>query len=146
MPPTVHETYQHTTQKMEANGGHGLGKFSEESLESMHKLTKYFREHLSRKGSHETIYRDVLRRLTFRSDPIINSFDDKTTRCGVCSEYGHNRRTCEIQSTGLNAKFVDYLKRGAEEVVGQDVEEEEDEDEAHSEFEFHDVDVDDLDD
>ena len=26
MPPTVHETYKHTTQKMEANGGHGLGK------------------------------------------------------------------------------------------------------------------------
>ena len=54
-------------------------------------------------------------------------------------------------STGLSldnlpTKFVGYLKHGAEEVVGQDVEEEEEEEEAHSEFEFHDVDVNDLDD
>ena len=75
MPHTVHETYQHTTQKIEANEGHGLGKYSE--LETMHKLTKHFREHFTRKGSHETIYRDLLRRLTFRSDPIISSFDEK---------------------------------------------------------------------
>ena len=75
MPHTVHETYQHTTQKIEANEGHGLGKYSEH--ETMHKLTKHFREHFTRKGSHETIYRDLFRRLTFRSDPIISSFDEK---------------------------------------------------------------------
>lgn len=86
----------------------------------------------------------MLRRLTFRSDPIINSFDDKTTWCGVWSEYGHNWRSCEIQLTGLDAKFVGYLKREVEDDVGQDVEE--DDDEAHSEFEFHDVDVNDLND
>ena len=46
--------------------------------------------------------------------------------------------------TGLDAKFVGYLKCEDEDDVGQDVEE--DEDEAHSEFEFHDVDVNDLND
>ena len=80
------------------------------------------RNQFTRKGSHETIYRDLLRRLTFRSDPIINSFDEKTNRCGICSEYGHNRRTCEIQLTGLDAKFVSYLKRGVEEDVEEEVE------------------------
>ena len=147
MPPSVHETYQHTTQKIEENGGHGLGKFSEESLESMHKLTKHFREHLTRKGSHETIYRDLLRRLTFRSDPIISSFEEKTNRCGICSDYGHNRRTCQIKLTGLDAKFVGYLKRGVEEDIEEDVQEEDEEEAAeHQGFEFHDVDVNDVND
>ena len=77
MPHTVHETFQHTTQKIEANEGHGLGKYSEHEHETMHKLTKHFQEYFTRNGSHETIYRDLLRRLTFISDPIISSYDEK---------------------------------------------------------------------
>ena len=56
MPHTVHETYQHTTQKIEANEGHGLGKYSE--LETMHKLTKHF-QNILQERDHMKLFTEI---------------------------------------------------------------------------------------
>ena len=144
MTPSVHELYQHLPQKIENNNGEGLKKFSEEGLEASHKLTKKYREYLARKSSTKVNTRDVLRRLTFRSDPCISSFEEKTNRCGLCSEIGHNRVTCEIKITGLDSRMLTYFELGVEDDIESDDDSEMDEieimnAEENEEFEYAEI-------
>lgn len=110
LPPNVHQTYNHVPQRIKDNNSEGLKKYSEENLEAMHKLAKRYRETLARKTTNEDNMKDVLRRLNFRSDPVISTFDEKTSRCSRCGEIGHIKRRCEIQPTGLEAKMATYIK------------------------------------
>ena len=76
---------------------------------AMHKLAKRYRETLARTTSNEDNMRDVLRRLNFRSDPVVIFYGEKYYRCGICNEIGYNKRICELLATGLDVKTASLL-------------------------------------
>ena len=105
IPPTVHELYAHLEEKIRANNGYGLKQYSEENLEALHKICRKYREELARKTSNEDNLRDVLRRLNFRSDPIIRAFEEKQKKCGFCYEVGHYKTTCDLRKSDKLAEY-----------------------------------------
>ena len=71
---------------MEANGGHGFKKLSEEPLESNNKLVRQFREHLAQKTSQIENLTDVSTRLWVKSDPFIRTLR-RELYCRLCEKF-----------------------------------------------------------
>lgn len=68
----VHSLVFHSAELVYRNNSVGLGKLSEEALESANKDISNFREFLSRKYGHLENITDVFNRLFIRCDPVIN--------------------------------------------------------------------------
>ena len=151
-------------------GGRGLKRYSEENLEALHKVLRYqlnkpilraggqiyifrfIRTSLSRKTNARDNYRDCLRHMNFRSDPVLHSFTKVTVRCGLCGEQGdkqqkcfcfnfywsylsgHNRKTCDFavrdKDPDLWSRKADYFRghpmMDEENEINEEEEEEED--------------------
>ena len=110
-PPSVHKLLAHTAQRIRMNGGYGMGDFSEEGLETIHKYVRRYRELLARKNNLFNNIYDVWRALIVRSDPVIRSRKRKLT-CKVCNSVGHTKRSCprrdELTKQGC-ANEYDFL-------------------------------------
>ena len=78
------------------NGGFGMGDFSEEALETLHKYIRRYRELLARKNNIFNNFHDVWKALMVRSDPKIRSWKRKLT-CSVCKQEGHTKRSCKLR-------------------------------------------------
>ena len=52
--------------------------------------------------------KDVMNRLNIRSDHLIQTFEPRQRRCGVCDELGHNIRTCRFNddSEPLEIRYI----------------------------------------
>jgi hypothetical protein len=72
-PQSVHRVLAHLAERIRSNGGHGLGLYSEEGLEGLHKYVRRFKERLSRKNSLKDNLTDTFGHLWIRSDLIIRS-------------------------------------------------------------------------
>ena len=94
IPISIHRLLGHSAEKIRLNSDTGLGKFSEEGLESLHKLVRRFREHCARKTSLEDNIRDTFMHLWVRSDPIVRSYA-RVLSCSHCNESGHSKRSCD---------------------------------------------------
>ena len=92
-PPCVHKLLAHSAQRIRLNDGYGMGCYSEEGLETLHKLIRRFRELLARKNNLFLNLFDVWRALMVRSDPIIRS-KKRQLYCSVCKGEGHTKRSC----------------------------------------------------
>lgn len=71
MPPSVHKVLIHgpsVVQKCILP----IGRFSEEVLESSHKICKLYRKSFSRKSSRTNTNEDIFKRLLLNSDPLIS--------------------------------------------------------------------------
>ena len=69
--PSVHRILAHSWERIELNGGFGLGDLSEEGLESINKFIREMRNHGARKESTEANFKDVYNHLWDRSRPTI---------------------------------------------------------------------------
>ena len=92
-PPSIHKLLAHTAQRIRMNDNLGMGSFSEEGIETLHKIIRRFRELLARKNNLFLNLFDVWRALMVRSDPVIRSKKRKLT-CSVCKGEGHTKRSC----------------------------------------------------
>jgi hypothetical protein len=63
IPTSVHRLLGHSAEKIRLNSDFGLGKYSEEGLEALHKLVRRFREHCARKNSLEANLQDTFMHL-----------------------------------------------------------------------------------
>lgn len=99
---SVHRLLGHSAERMIMNNGYGLGNFSEEALEVVHKKVRQFREHGSRKNSIESNITDTLRHWFLQTDPILCSFA-RTFTCSLCNGTGHTCRSCP-QKKGMTFK------------------------------------------
>ena len=95
-PPSVHKLLAHSAQRIRLNDGYGMGNFSEEGLETLHKMIRRFRELLARKNNLFLNLFDVWRVLMVRSDPIIRNKKRKLY-CSVCKGEGHTKRSCKMR-------------------------------------------------
>ena len=98
IPNTLHVLLAHACALIEANGGYGFKKLSEEPLESNNKYVRQFREQLARKTNQVENLTDVVTRLWIKSDPIVRSIkrelycklcekkSDHTTRSSQCPQ------------------------------------------------------------
>lgn len=86
IPDTLHVLLAHVCALLEANGGHGFKKLSEEPLESNNKFVRKFRESLARKTNQLENLTDVASRLWVKSDPIIRS-KKRDLYCTVCDKF-----------------------------------------------------------
>ena len=96
VPGVVHHVLAHSAERIKFNGGFGLGEWSEEGLETLHKLVRRFRERLARKTSLKDNLTDVAKHLLIRSDPIIRSYK-RVLSCTICKEKGHTKRSCPLK-------------------------------------------------
>lgn len=95
--PTLHKLLAHTADIIEANGGYGLKKLSEEGPEAVNKRVRQIRTNLARKNKQKSNLSDVLNRLWIGSDPMVSFVAlNARTRCYSCRETGHNRRNCPV--------------------------------------------------
>ena len=95
IPDTLHVLLGHVCSLVEANGGHGFKKLSEEPLESNNKLIRKFRESLARKTNQLENLTDVATRLWVKSDPIIRSLK-RALYCKVCDKFSdHTMRSSQ---------------------------------------------------
>ena len=125
LPPTIHETFIHLPEKIKANDSRGLSNFSEENLESVHKIARRFRTELSRKTSKKATHYDTLRRLNVRSSPLLVNYHQKVNRCSNCKEVGHIKSSCEYDPKDeVDARLLTYFE---EEDLEEDVTDEPDE-------------------
>ena len=79
MPPTVHKILVHGLSILK-NSTAPIGTFSEEVLESSHKLCKLFRRSCSQKSSRMKKNRDIFQRLLLHSDIRISLLDVQTKK------------------------------------------------------------------
>jgi len=93
IPTSIHRVLGHSAEKIRLNSDYGLGKFSEEGLEALHKLVRRFRERCARKISLEANLQDTFMHLWIRSDPTICSFA-RSLSCTHCKDDGHTKRSC----------------------------------------------------
>ena len=111
-PPSVHKLLAHTAQRIRMNGGYGMGDFSEEGLETIHKYVRRYRELLARKNNLFNNIYDTWRALMVRSDPVIRSRKRKIT-CSVCKSEGHTKRSCpkrdELTKQGCINEYDDLF-------------------------------------
>ena len=70
MPPSVHKLLIHGP-VLTKNSVSPIGQFSEEVLESSHKILKFYRREHSRKISREKTNKDIFLRLLLHSDPLL---------------------------------------------------------------------------
>ena len=91
--PTLHRILAHGAEAVQANGGYGLGHYSEELLETLHKKIRNYRESLARKTSLQDNLEDVFRHLFIQSDPSIR-VQARKLNCTGCGEVGHTIRGC----------------------------------------------------
>jgi len=88
------------------------GRFTEEGIETLHKLVRRFRELLARKNNLFLNLFDVWRQLMVRSDPVIRSKKRKLT-CSVCKGEGHTKRSCskrdELTKQGCSDEYDDLF-------------------------------------
>ena len=96
VPGVVHHVLAHSAERIKLNGGLGLGEWSEEGLETIHKLVRRFREMLARKTSLKDNLTDVAKHLLIRSDPIVRSYK-RILYCSVCKGKGHTKRSCPLK-------------------------------------------------
>ena len=93
-------------------GGFGMGSFSEEGLETIHKFVRRFRELLARKNNLFNNLFDVWRALIVRSDPVIRS-RKRVLTCKVCKSVGHTKRSCprrdELTKQGCANEYDDLF-------------------------------------
>jgi hypothetical protein len=94
IPTSVHRILGHSAERIQLNLGYGLGKYSEEGLEALHKLVRRFREHSARKTSLKDNLQDVFMHLWVRSDPSIRA-QARLISCSYCGEDGHSKRSCK---------------------------------------------------
>ena len=95
IPDTLHVLLAHVCALVEANGGHGFKKLSEEPLESNNKFVRKFRETLARKTNQLENLTDVATRLWVKSDPIIRS-KKRDLYCKVCDKFSdHTMRSSQ---------------------------------------------------
>ena len=95
IPDTLHVLLGHVCSLVEANGGYGFKKLSEEPLESNNKLIRKFRESLARKTNQLENLTDVATRLWVKSDPIIRSLK-RALYCKVCDKFSdHTMRSSQ---------------------------------------------------
>jgi hypothetical protein len=92
-PQSVHPVLAHSAERIRSNGGHGLGLYSEEGLEALHKYVRRFKERLSKKSSLKDNLTDTHGHLWIRSDPIIR-LKPPVLECSLCSGTGHTKRSC----------------------------------------------------
>ena len=111
-PPSVHKLLAHTADRMRMNENMGMGRFTEEGIETLHKLVRRFRELLARKNNLFLNLFDVWRQLMVRSDPVIRSKKRKLT-CSVCKGEGHTKRSCskrnELTKQGCSDEYDDLF-------------------------------------
>lgn len=74
MPPTVHKILLHGP-SVAKKAILPIGRYSEEVLESSHKLSKLFRKSFSMKSSRIRTNEDIFKRLLLCSDPYITLTD-----------------------------------------------------------------------
>ena len=86
IPNTLHVLLAHVCGLVEANGGFGFKKLSEEPLESNHKYVRQFRENLARKTNQIENLTDVSTRLWVKSDPIVRSMK-REIYCTLCEKF-----------------------------------------------------------
>ena len=92
---TLHVILARVCALVEANGGHGFKKLSEEPLESNNKYIRQFRESLARKTNQLENLNDVATRLWVKSDPIIRSLK-RDLYCKVCEKFSdHTMRSSQ---------------------------------------------------
>ena len=72
---SLHRALAHSWQRIEENGGMGLGNESEEVLESCNKLVRYYKKHGSRKMTVEDEFCDIFNHIWIASSPLLNALD-----------------------------------------------------------------------
>ena len=111
-PPSIHKLLAHTAQRIRMNNNLGMGSFSEEGIETLHKIVRKFRELLARKNNLFLNLFDVWRALMVRSDPVIRNYKRKLT-CSVCKGEGHTKRSCpkrnELTKQGCVNEYDDLF-------------------------------------
>ena len=111
-PPSIHKLLAHTAQRIRMNNNLGMGSFSEEGIETLHKIVRKFRELLARKNNLFLNLFDVWRALMVRSDPVIRSKKRKLI-CSVCKGEGHTKRSCpkrdELTKQGCANEYDDLF-------------------------------------
>lgn len=106
--PTVHSLLAHGWELVKANGGVGLGEYSEQGLENNNKFLRYYRQHLARKNSQSNNLDDCLIRLWLKSDPKIRATSPKPV-CRHCKIAGHFTVSCPSKSNQLSVSGADTL-------------------------------------
>ena len=95
--PSLHKVFGHSWELIEANGCRGLKRLHECGLEANNKILRNLRTKLSRKCDEASNMTDVLHRMWFSSDPVINVERSKGKPFRkLCSEAGHSTRYCPI--------------------------------------------------
>ena len=111
-PPCVHKLLAHSAQRIRMNDHKGLGYFTEEGIETLHKLVRRYKELLARKNNLFLNLFDVWRALMVRSDPFIRSKKSKLS-CSVCKGEGHTKRSCpkrdELTKQGCLNEYDDLF-------------------------------------
>ena len=103
IPPSIHRILAHSAEKIKMNDNYGLGAFSEEGLESTHKLVRRFRSLLARKTSLSDNLRDVFKHLWIRTDPVIRGHARELC-CTYCGTNGHTKRSCSSLRAGCSTE------------------------------------------
>ena len=93
MSQSMHQILAHLAERIDLNGGTGIGELSEQGLEATNKEIRKGRNEFARKTGLEANFRDVFKRLFAMSDPIINYLKREST-CDNCYEKGHTSRKC----------------------------------------------------
>lgn len=93
--PSLHKVLAHSWEVIEANEGKGLKRLDESGLEANNKILRHLRTKLSRKCDEDSNLTDVIQRMWFCSDPIIDNERSKGRPfCKTCNERGHSTRYC----------------------------------------------------
>ncbi len=108
IPTSVHRLLGHSAERIGLNSDFGLGKYSEEGLEAMHKLVRRFREHCARKTSLRDNLQDVFMHLWVRSDPTIRS-QARVLSCTYCQADGHSKRSCSQRISSIQVSLEEEI-------------------------------------
>ncbi len=109
VPSSIHRLLGHSADRIRLNEGHGLGLYSEEALESMHKYVRRFKVRLARPNSLENNLRDTFKQLWVRSDPVIRS-KRRILECSLCSKEGHTRRSCPDKKVREKSSYDELVE------------------------------------
>ena len=108
VPGVVHHVLAHSAERIKLNGGHGLGEWSEEGLDTLHKLVRRFREMLARKTNLQDNLTDVAKHLLIRSDPTVRSYK-RILQCSVCKVKGHTKRSCPTRKQKSKTSYDELV-------------------------------------
>ena len=95
MSQAVHGFLSHCAERIEQNDGISLGELSEQGLESSNKELREGREKFARKMDLEKNLKDVFKRQSVDSDPILWDLK-KESVCRHCYDSGHTIRKCPV--------------------------------------------------